>query len=64
MSMTTPLMDIRILAAVTVIGAGIFAGEEILSFVLRRIARRAGAAPTVTRDRGHLENHRSRPDTL
>ncbi len=50
--MTTPLMDIRIAAAVTVIGVGIFVAEEILSFVIRRIARRAGAGPTVTRDIG------------
>jgi small conductance mechanosensitive channel len=50
--MINPLTDIRILAAITVIGVGIFVGEEILSFVVRRIARRAGAAPTVTRDIG------------
>jgi small-conductance mechanosensitive channel len=50
--MTNPLMDIGIVAAITVIGVGIFAAEEILSFVIRRIARRAGAAPTVTRDIG------------
>jgi small conductance mechanosensitive channel len=52
MYMATPLMDIRIVAAVTVIGAGIFVAEEILSFVIRRVARRAGAGPTVTRDIG------------
>ena len=50
--MTTPLMDIRIVAAITVIGVGIFVAEEILSFVIRRVARRAGAGPTVTRDIG------------
>ncbi|HVC27588.1 MAG TPA: mechanosensitive ion channel domain-containing protein [Nitrososphaerales archaeon] len=50
--MTNPLVDIRIVAAITVIGVGIFVAEEILSFVIRRIARRAGAAPTVTRDIG------------
>jgi len=50
--MTNPLMDIRIVAAITVIGAGIFVGEEILSFVIRRVAKRAGAGPTVTRDIG------------
>ncbi|HVB95236.1 MAG TPA: mechanosensitive ion channel domain-containing protein [Nitrososphaerales archaeon] len=50
--MTNPLMDISIVAAITVIGVGIFVAEEILSFVIRRIARRAGAGPTVTRDIG------------
>jgi small conductance mechanosensitive channel len=50
--MTNPLIDIRIVAAIIVIGAGIFVGEEILSFVIRRVARRAGAGPTVTRDIG------------
>jgi small-conductance mechanosensitive channel len=50
--MTNPLMDIRIVAAIIGIGVGIFVVEEILSFVIRRIARRAGAAPTVTRDIG------------
>jgi small conductance mechanosensitive channel len=50
--MITPLMDIRIAAAVVVIAAGIFVGEEILSLIIRRIAKRAGAGPTVTRDIG------------
>jgi small conductance mechanosensitive channel len=50
--MTNPLTDIRIIAAIIGIGVGIFVTEEILSFVIRRIARRAGAGPTVTRDIG------------
>ena len=50
--MTNPLMDIHILAGIALIGAGIFAAEEILSFGIRRAARRAGAGPTVTRDIG------------
>jgi small conductance mechanosensitive channel len=50
--MASPLMDIHIAAAVTLIGVGIFVAEELLSFVIRGIARRAGAAATVTRDIG------------
>jgi small-conductance mechanosensitive channel len=50
--MTNPLTDIRIVVAIIGIGVGIFVVEEILSFVIRRIARRAGAVPTVTRDIG------------
>lgn len=50
--MTSPLMDVHIAAAVTLIAVGIFAAEEILSFIIRGIAKRAGAAPTVTRDIG------------
>jgi small conductance mechanosensitive channel len=50
--MTNPLTDIRIIAAIIGIGVGIFVTEEILSFVIRRVARRAGAGPTVTRDIG------------
>ncbi|MDA4115504.1 MAG: mechanosensitive ion channel family protein [Thaumarchaeota archaeon] len=50
--MVSPLVDIRIAVAVAVIGAGIFVGEEILSFIIRGIAKRAGAGPTVTRDIG------------
>lgn len=50
--MTSPLMDIHTAAAVTLIAAGLFVAEETLSFVIRGIARRAGAAPTVTRDIG------------
>jgi len=50
--MTSPLTDIHIAAAVTVIAAGIFVGEEVLSLVVRDIAKRAGAPPTVTRDIG------------
>ena len=45
-------MDIHIVAAMTLIGVGIFVAEEVLSFVIRGIARRAGAAATVTRDIG------------
>jgi small-conductance mechanosensitive channel len=50
--MTNPLMDISIVVGIAVIAAGIFLTEEALSFVIRRIARRAGAGPTVTRDIG------------
>jgi len=52
LDMTNPLMDIHIVAAIALIGAGIFVAEELLSFVIRRVARAAGAAPTVTRDIG------------
>jgi small-conductance mechanosensitive channel len=45
-------MDIRIVAGIALIAAGIFVVEEILSFVTRRVARRAGAGPTVLRDIG------------
>jgi small conductance mechanosensitive channel len=50
--MTSPLTDVHIAAIVVLIAAGIFAAEESFSFVIRRLARRAGAAPTVTRDIG------------
>jgi small-conductance mechanosensitive channel len=50
--MTTPLVDIQTVAGIAVIGAGIVLAEEAVSFVLRRVARRAGAGPTVTRDIG------------
>src|ERR1700733_5275594 len=50
--MINPLTDLRIVAAIIGIAIGIFVAEEILSFIIRRIARRAGAAPTVTRDIG------------
>jgi len=45
-------MDLYTLAGIAVIGVGIFVAEEALSFVIRRIARRAGAGPTVARDIG------------
>jgi small conductance mechanosensitive channel len=50
--MITPLTDIRIAAVVTIAAAAIFVGEETLSLVIRRVAKRAGAGPTVTRDIG------------
>ena len=50
--MTTTLMDIHTAVAVAIIGAGIFVGEEILSLLIRGVAKRAGAGPTVTRDIG------------
>jgi small conductance mechanosensitive channel len=50
--MASPLMDIHTAAAVALIAVGIFVAEESLSFVIRGVARRAGAAPTVTRDIG------------
>lgn len=50
--MTNPLMDIHVVAGIALIGVGIFAAEEALSLVIRRMARRAGADPTVTRDIG------------
>ncbi|HEV2389610.1 MAG TPA: mechanosensitive ion channel domain-containing protein [Nitrososphaerales archaeon] len=50
--MTNPLMDIRIVSGIILIGAGVFVTEETLSFLVRRIVRRAGAGPTVTRDIG------------
>jgi len=50
--MTNPLMDIQTVAGIVLIGAGIFAAEESLSFVMRRVARRAKAGPTVARDIG------------
>ena len=52
LEMTSPLTDIRIAAAVVVIAVGIFVGEEALSLVIKRVAKRAGAGPTVTRDIG------------
>jgi len=50
--MTNPLMDIHIVAGIIAIGVGVFLVEETLSFVIRRVARRAGAGPTVIRDIG------------
>jgi small-conductance mechanosensitive channel len=50
--MTTPLMDIQTIAGIAFIASGIIVAEEALSFVLRRLVRRAGAGPTVTRDIG------------
>jgi len=43
-------MDVHIVAGIAVIGVGTIVAEEALSFVIRRVARRAGAGPTVTRD--------------
>lgn len=51
--MTSPLMDIHIVAGILVIAAGIFAVEETLRFVIIRFAKRAGAEPTVSRDIGY-----------
>jgi len=45
-------MDIHIIAGIAIIGVGTLVAEEALSFVVRRIASRAGAGPTVTRDIG------------
>jgi len=45
-------MDIQTLVGIAVIASGIILAEETLSLVMRRVARRAGAAPTVARDIG------------
>lgn len=50
--MASPLADIHVVAGIVTIALAIFVAEEILSFVIRRIARAAGAASTVTRDIG------------
>ena len=50
--MTTPLMDLYVLAGIGAVGIGIVVAEELISFVVRRAARRARAGPTVLRDIG------------
>jgi len=45
-------MDIHIIAGIAVIAGGTIVAEEALSFVMRRVAHRAGAGPTVMRDIG------------
>jgi small conductance mechanosensitive channel len=44
------LMDLFTLAGIATTGVGIFVAEELVSFVIRRAARRASAGPTVLRD--------------
>lgn len=43
-------MDLFTVAGIAVTGAGILAAEELVSFVIRRAARRARAGATVLRD--------------
>jgi len=43
-------MDLNTLAVIVTICVGIFVAEEVVSFVIRRAARRAGAGKTVVRD--------------
>lgn len=50
--MATAIMDIRTLAGIAVLAVSVFAGEEVLSYGVRRVVRRAGAGSTVTRDIG------------
>jgi len=48
--MVTPLMDLYALVGFAAVGVGIIALEELISFVVRRAARKARADPTVLRD--------------
>lgn len=51
--MATATLDIHTVAGIVVIAAGVFAVEEVLRFVIIRVARRAGADGTVARDVGY-----------
>jgi small-conductance mechanosensitive channel len=48
--MATALMDLNTLAGIVTLAVGILVAEEVLSFVIRRAARKARAGPTVLRD--------------
>jgi small-conductance mechanosensitive channel len=48
--MATALMDLYTLSGIASIGLGILLAEEVLSLVVRRAAKSAGAGPTVVRD--------------
>ncbi len=48
--MASPLMDIFTLAEIAVICVGAFLAEELASFIIRRVAKRAGAGLTVLGD--------------
>ena len=50
--MTSPLMDLYTVVGIAVTGAGIIAAEELISFLIRRAAKRARAGRTVLRDLG------------
>jgi len=50
--MPNELVDLYTLGGVATISAAVLVAEEVASFAIRRVARRAGAGPTVTRDIG------------
>ena len=51
--MTSPPIDAQTVTLVVFFSVGVFVVEEILRFVITRVAKRARAEPTVTRDIGY-----------
>jgi small-conductance mechanosensitive channel len=46
----TALMDLYTIAGIAAVGIAVLAAEEVISFLIRRVLKRAQASPTVVRD--------------